>query len=217
LLASGPGNSGSETYAAAEAFSGEYRITVEKIWGKPLGNKVQLRIIRHQGTKDESEELITLKMHSTISEPITVKLDGGRRTEAAYVPPPAAHLALDEAAASTKSTEEAPDAVFNKLRALADPEVTGTERGRPQGGLHTPGKPVARPVPAAPKMNDKGKTLYQVRVSPLVTNSVDLTAQAVISADRRWVRLSISTVGTITTPGPAQVISTIFPGAGVRR
>ena len=43
-----------ETYVAAEAFSGEYTINVEKVWGKPLGNKAQLKIIRHQGTQDET-------------------------------------------------------------------------------------------------------------------------------------------------------------------
>src|SRR5437588_564328 len=178
LLASGPGNSGSETYAAAHAFSGEYRITVEKMWGKPLGNKAQLRIIRHQGSRDETEELVTLKMLSTISEPITVKLQDGRRTEAAYVPPPSAHLAMDESAGSTSSMREDSDAVLNKLRSLADPEVTGVERGRAAGGLGTPGRPVRRPVADAPKMNEKGRSLYQNRVAPVVTNSVDVTAQA---------------------------------------
>ncbi|NBO94156.1 MAG: hypothetical protein EBV06_17880, partial [Planctomycetia bacterium] len=45
----------SETYAAAEAFNGEYKITVDRVWGKPLGSKAQIKIIRHQGTKDETE------------------------------------------------------------------------------------------------------------------------------------------------------------------
>src|SRR5262249_8030252 len=78
-----------ETYAAPEAFSGEYRVIVEKVWGKTMGNKAQLKIIRHQGTPEETEELVTLKLTGPASAPVTIKLEGGRRTETAYVPPPA--------------------------------------------------------------------------------------------------------------------------------
>src|SRR5262249_47532493 len=56
LLGDSLDNTQGETYVAAEAFSGEYTITVERIWGKPLGNKAQLKIIRHQGTEDETEQ-----------------------------------------------------------------------------------------------------------------------------------------------------------------
>ena len=39
-----------ETYTAAEAFPGSYEIRVKKVWGQPLGDKVTVRVTRHQGT-----------------------------------------------------------------------------------------------------------------------------------------------------------------------
>ena len=120
----------SETYLAAEAFPGEYEITVERVWGRPLGNKAQLRVIRHQGTEDETEQLVTLSLLSNRSEPVRVKLEDGRRTEAAAVPPPEALEPPDTAPEALPG----PDQVLNRLRALADPEVTGFEQGGLRGG-----------------------------------------------------------------------------------
>src|SRR5206468_7553210 len=56
-----------ETYAAAEGFSGEYKVWVERVWGRPLGNKAQIKIIRHQGTDHETEELVTVRLQSNLS------------------------------------------------------------------------------------------------------------------------------------------------------
>ena len=55
----------SESYLSAQAFSGEYQIDVHRVWGKPLGDKAQLRIIQHQGTKDETERLVTVNLNET--------------------------------------------------------------------------------------------------------------------------------------------------------
>ncbi len=77
-----------ETYLAAEAFPGEYEIEIEKVWGHPLNDKAQLRIIRHQGTPDEVEQLVTVEVKSRTSDRIKVKLEAGRRKEAAYVSAP---------------------------------------------------------------------------------------------------------------------------------
>jgi tetratricopeptide (TPR) repeat protein len=200
----------SETYVAAEGFSGDYKVWVERIWGKPLGSKAQLKIIRHQGTPNETEELITVKMHSNISEPLIVKLDGGRRTQAAYVPPPQVSEPLEDTATASIDSN---DAVLNKLRALSDPEVTGVERGV-RSQMASPGRPVTREAPMSFKASDKDRTVYQNRVRSFVSNSVDVTAQAVLSADRRSVRVSLSPVTTTATSSkPVQVISPVFPGA----
>ena len=198
----------SETYVAAEGFSGDYKISVERIWGKPLGDKAQLKIIRHQGTPNETEQLITVKLNSTVTAPIVVHLDNGRRTETAYVPPPGAQQ--EDALAAEMDNG---DHVLSKLRALADPEVTGIERGLSSGGASA-GRPVARPVSVNPKAHEKDQTLYQNRVQSFVANSVEMTAQAVLSADRRSVRVSVTPVfNTATATKPVQVVSPIFPGA----
>ncbi len=203
-----------ETYLAAEAFSGDYEIEVEKVWGHPLGGKAQIKIIRHQGTPEEYEQLLTVELKSHLSERIKIKLDGGRRLETAYVPPPSAHRASDSDLASVDSQ----DKVLYKLRAMADPEVTGLGK-RVAGGFATQGVPV---LPSSLKsgrsdtnLPSDDRTLYQTRVKPFVQNAMDVTASAVISADRRYVRLSMTPIfNTVTgVQNVPVIVNPTIPGA----
>src|SRR5262249_51531189 len=73
LLGGGLGDR-KETYVVAQAFPGEYKVTVERVWGKPQGNKCQLRVVRHKGTADQTEDILTVDLAST--EPVKVKLEG---------------------------------------------------------------------------------------------------------------------------------------------
>ncbi len=204
----------SETYLAAEGFSGDYEIEIEKVWGHPLNNKAQLKIIRHQGTPEEREQLRTIELKSRISDRIKVKLDNGRRTETAYVAPPDAQKKPD---ASPEAVGH-PDRVFHQLRNLADPEVTGVSRGF-AAGFATQGQPalpseIKSGKRAASTVPDNDRTLYQTRIKPFVQNAMDVTASAVLSADRRSVRLSMSPVFNTVTGvrnAPAVVNPTI-PG-----
>src|SRR5262249_34554571 len=72
LIGGSVGSGPHEAYVCAEGFSGDYTVTVERVWGQPLGNKAQLRIIRHQGTPDETEELVTVALATELSRPLTV-------------------------------------------------------------------------------------------------------------------------------------------------
>src|SRR5262249_14449478 len=49
-----------ESYIAAEAFPGEYTVTVERVWGRPLGDKAQLEITRYKGTPREHTRVETI-------------------------------------------------------------------------------------------------------------------------------------------------------------
>jgi tetratricopeptide (TPR) repeat protein len=203
-----------ETYLAAEGFSGEYEVEIEKVWGRPLNNKAQLKIIRHQGTPEEREQLLTVELKSRHSERIRVKLDDGRRTETAYVPPPSAQKKSDPASAQLDS----PDKVLHKLRVLADPEVTGVGRGTPTGDVVSQGRPVLPSQIKAGKREatpDNDRTLYQTRVKPFVQHAMDVTASAVLSADRRSIRLSMTPVfNTVTaTRNAPVVVNPTIPGA----
>jgi tetratricopeptide (TPR) repeat protein len=202
----------SETYLAAEAFAGEYQIEIEQVYGHPLGGKAQLRIIRHQGTPDEIEQLLTIEMKSRHSERIKLKLEDGRRKETAYVAP----RESQEAPEAPATAPQRPDKVLNQLRVLADPEVTGVSRGF-NGATMSSGRPSLPSQIAAhkPEVSPNDRTLYQTRVKPFVQNSLDVTAQAVLSADRRYVRLSMTPVfngvtGVRTTP---VVVNPTIPGA----
>ncbi len=146
-----------------------------------------------------------------------MKLEDGRRTETAYVAPPSAQKKPQSEAEG--AAMESPDKVFHQLRVLADPEVTGVGRSF-NGGIISPGQPVLpselnqgkRKSSAVP---DNDRTLYQTRVKPFVQNAMDVTASAVLSADRRSVRLSMTPVFNTVTGvrnAPAVVNPTI-PGA----
>jgi hypothetical protein len=185
------GNENSETYIASRAFSGEYRITVDTVWGKPLGNKAKLEIIQHQGTPQETTRLVTLNFAE--SNTAQVKLADGRRTEAASVPPQAAAKRPAPPADAPASTDQ----VLGQLRAMTDPGDPATI----QGSAFSLGVPTSlQPVAVKP---DKNKTqeqvTYQTRVAPFVNNTIDLTAQATVSADRRYVRLSMTPMFNVVT------------------
>jgi len=209
LLADSLANMTSETYVASEAFSGDYHVSVERVWGKPLGGKAQLKIIRHQGTPEETEELVTVKIESNVTRPILVKLDGGRRQETAYVPPAAAHRPAEDVTAPVDSSME----VNNKLRALADPDVRDVQVGT-KGGMVSSGREVSHAPPPSFTRHENDRTLFQNKVSSFVANTLEVTAQATLSADRRSVRVSMQPVFTNGLANkPAQVISPVFPGA----
>ncbi len=110
-----------ETYLASEAFAGEYQIEIEKMYGHPLGGKAQLRIIRHQGTPDETEQLLTVELKSRHSERIKLKLEDGRRKETTYVAPRESQKELEAPAA----TPQSPDKVLHQLRR---PGRSGSDR-----------------------------------------------------------------------------------------
>jgi hypothetical protein len=198
-----------EVYVAAQAFSGEYQITVRRIWGRPLGAKATLEIVQHKGTPRErlTRETVVLDRLTTLS----VKLADGRRTATASVPPPDARrrstvIAIDDGAR-----------VLNQLRSLADPTFTPGDTGMRGGvaslGLPTDDRQMIRNV------DRKGPEVlaYQTRLDPVVNQSMDMTARAVVSADRSYVRLSLSpvfqTMGRMND-GPL-VTNPLLPGAAV--
>jgi len=198
-----------ETYLAAQAFPGEYEITVERVWGQPLSNRAQLKIIRHQGTPQYEEELLTVDLKA--NQPIKIRLPDGRRTETAYVAPPSA-LQPDEPPPPVETISN----VLTELRKLADPEITGVTRGI-RGGTYTNGMPRASSVTgkgkeAAASPNDR--LLFQNKVDQVLGHGVDVTAQAVLSADRRSIRLSMTPVFEAAPRSTQPIVtSPLIPGS----
>ena len=179
-----------ETYLAAQAFAGEYQIDVNRVWGHPLADRAQVKVIQHQGTPQQHEDIFTVDLKT--AKPIKFVLATGRRTETAYVPPPQVVQASD---GPTALTPESPDRILNQLRALSDPEVTGFDRGFGGGAAAAGQSPLTNyrsSKVAEPSTDDR--VLTQQKVSSFVKNSVEMTAQAVLSADRRTVRVSVTPV-----------------------
>jgi hypothetical protein len=200
--ASNPENS--ETYVAAQAFSGSYKVTVERVWGQPLGGKAKLEIIQHQGTPRQTIRVLTINLAD--GNTAQVKLADGRRTEAASVPPPGA-TRRPEPPVEAVSTDQ----VLGQLRAMTEPaDVGGGIRGDVTG-FGVAAEPV-RPVKPA-KARDE-QMAYQTRVAPFVGNGADLTAQATVTPDGRHVRLSFNAMFDLVSRQQQQAVVTtpILPG-----
>ncbi len=104
---------------------------------------------------------------------------------------------------------------MNKLRAMADPDLNLSSRM--QGGTVSAGTPSVTTLAGVPVGRAGGEQLtFQGGVSSSFTNSIDFTAQATISADRRYVRLSLAPV--FETVGRLQsspiVTNPLIPGGG---
>ncbi len=197
---------GLETYTAAEAFKGNYEIRVKKVWGKTLGDKAQVRVIHNQGTAQQHEEIFSIDL--TKNAPLVVKVNEGRRTELAYVSPPS----LRPTSRSEKIRMVSKD-VGTQLRDIADPEVTGFQRGT---SIASGAIPIEMEAPAPSKNDGNDKILYQTRVQSFMKNAMDVTTQVVLSSDRRSMRVSVTPVFESTAnikPGATVVNSSVIPGS----
>jgi tetratricopeptide (TPR) repeat protein len=190
-----------ESYILAKGFSGAYGITIRKIWGRPLGGKATVEIIQHQGTPRETRRRETVSFDRSYT--MSVTLDEGRRTSAAYVPPPTAtekHTKLEIASS---------DQVLTKIRSLANPEITGGD-SHVRGGLASLGLTV--PSAERPKARaTAGELVYQTKLQPGAGTGMDLTAQATIGPDQ-GVTLKLTPVFQSVTKGQPAVSNPLIPG-----
>jgi tetratricopeptide (TPR) repeat protein len=177
----------SATYAAAEAFSGDYEVTVRRLWGQPLGNRARLEITQYKGTPRETRRLEIVRLDQ--GHTFKVSLQEGRRTELANVPPPAAQQAQRRQAAAR--TEAKTGSGLSKLRSFAAGDFSGATGIR--GGAGTPGV-AATQAPAAPQSSQPDRTVFQTCVAPMSGSGLDLTAQFKVSSDRREVNLVMQPV-----------------------
>jgi hypothetical protein len=189
-----------ETYVAAEAFPGEYTITVDRVWGRPLGDKAQVEITRYKGTPRESRRVETIDFR--LGNTFTFNLDNGRRTAAADVPPPGA-VQRPEALTTVDTVS-----ILRQLRDMADPISTGIEPGFRGGSA----KPAVTPAPtrteeARPNVQ---QPTYQTRIAPYLTGSADL--KATVKGDGTLSLTPVFNTVTNTQIRPV-VTSPLIPGA----
>jgi hypothetical protein len=153
-----------EVYVCPQAFAGKYKLMIRPIYGKVDGGKVTVQVGRHHGT-DRHQSL--RRQIEIGDEPVVVafELDQGRRKEA---------------------IEEAQIATIAKAQNEMDQAVLGQIAGFSDGG----------DAIAAALVRDRGLVRRlrsavgyrpEIQVFPQGTN---FSATAVISADRRYVRVS---------------------------
>jgi len=193
---------GNESYVASEGFAGEYEIRIDTVWGKTLGEKAQLRIIRNQGTPEQFEEVMQIDLRN--AKPVKVKLDGGRRSEFAFVAPP-------EQVKKTINKTELASKIQDRLRNIADPAITGS--GAIRTSVGGPGAEMARPeAPRADKGAADSQVMYQTRVNSFMKNAMDVTAQVVASPNGRGMQVRYNTVDNGKPLGAPVVNSSVIPG-----
>jgi hypothetical protein len=172
-----------ERYVAQQATSGHYEIMLRKVWGEPTSSVVNVDVVFHRGTPNERRERYTIPVTETLSKPVKISLEAGRRTS------PAALVAEERwVIGKNQSPSGRPLA---KLRELA--------RIR-QGGLNQAGGGAGA---FGGNPNNGGDAFFQigagvgngaVAFQPIIQTFPDgtfLTAQAVVSADRRYVRMNM--------------------------
>jgi tetratricopeptide (TPR) repeat protein len=188
-----------ESYVAAEGFSGSYRIKVDRVWGKPLGNKANIRVTKHQGTPNQQVEEHTLDL--TNSNSVVVILDQGRRTALAQIP-------LPSVAMNASRKPENNDQVLNKLRALTTPVYTGVS-----GGFGSPtGNATAEafiPEAASPS----SEISYQTRVRSNISMGLELQAQVTVSGKKNGSNVSVKPVFQSFNPNESPVKLSLIPGS----
>ncbi|MFH5805922.1 hypothetical protein [Alienimonas sp. DA493] len=153
-----------EEYRAPTAFSGVYLLDMGLTTGEPVGQRVRVEVIRHFGSPSESREEFTVPLKA-VHTPALITLRGGRRVSL------------------TSVDEQTPPPRARRLR-LADL----TDRGAGVAG--------GRGFGPAPGVNNQlgggvGAVGYRPNVQ-LISEGVASSATAVVSPDRRFVRLSLA-------------------------
>jgi hypothetical protein len=189
-----------ESYVAAEAFTGSYEVRVRTVWGKPMGNKATIRVTRHQGTANQAQELHRVEFSTDGIANLKIRLDDGRRTEITSVPAPAPRRTV-------AATGTSPDRVFNLLRSMSEPSFNAASKTPMAGGTSAEGEMPGQMMDFTADIGPE--IVHQNRMQN--ATGADMQGQAVVSADRKSIKWSMSPVFQTATAQPEVNLSTI-PG-----
>jgi hypothetical protein len=197
----------SEAYVCPEGFAGEYRMMIKKVWGRPTTDLVTIDIYTHYGSANQSviHEQIPLKDKDAL---VTFALDKGRRKDA-----------LPEAqVAQVAKVQNAAN------RAILAQQLAGGSNNSPATSF---GNSVATGAGLGfvPGFFLRGAVGYRPVITQYPTGA-NFSSNAVISADRRYVRVSpsptfsqitsVSTFNFVTGSGSQSSGGTSgFGGAGI--
>jgi hypothetical protein len=170
----------SETYACARGYAGQYRIAIRKIWGDVAGGKVTVHIVTDYGTKDQryTEHQVPIERDAML----VTEVKNGRRTEPLFEAQ-LAKVRTEKSLASNAVLAQAGNAGFGP----GLPEEYEFQRRLMNfaSGTGTPG--VLPPGRFPPFF--RGAVGYRPQLAFIPTGTM-FFATAVISGDRRYVRVS---------------------------
>lgn len=166
-----------EDYVCPLGFSGEYIVRIKQDSGKIVGNRASVTIITHQGTPQEKKVTKSVLFESGPEQTVRISLEDGRREQKRT-------SLLASPQGSLRAWELVGMPAKPVVRRRPDPgirQVAAEFRNSRQGALPARNQPMgaAGAVGFAP-------------IVRLIPEGSRLAAQAVVSPDRRYVRLSLS-------------------------
>jgi von Willebrand factor type A domain len=177
----------SEAYVCPQAFAGKYRVRIHRVWGNVTAGKVTVDVYRHLGSENVEHERKQLDLGDKDAL-VVFDLDHGRRTE----PLEAAQLA-----GAVERQQQVSQAVLaQQIESGNDPSILTAQ------------SEILRRRNALGALGLGGAVGYQPIIQVL-PEGAQMGAIGVISADRRYVR--ISTAPTFSTIGDVQTFT--FAGA----
>lgn len=173
-----------EDYVAALAIPGTYRIRVRHVRGKIVGRRAVLEVVRYSGTEQESRRRFTVVLDET-EKVFRVSVRNGRRNRPA-------DISFDEwnrmrrVVRSRKTLQQMMGQMRRRSQTPAEQQALAEfEESRERGArlVRQPGTPA---------------TGFQPVISVL-SEGVSMSAMALISGDRRYVRITtVPTISAIT-------------------
>ncbi len=183
-------NGSSEQYSCAKGFPGTYRVRIRKVWGEVVAGKVTIEVTKNYGTKHQLYEKQRITLPEDTDAVVIFELEQSRREQP---------LAAEKLQIAVNRQESISRAVLaQQLSRTSDPRIApirGNGRGNDlrdrlalaQGGGAVGFQPIIITLPSGTQM----------------------LATGVVSADRRYVRISASP--SFTGIGNVQTFS--FAGA----
>ena len=186
-----------ERYVAATAYAGDYDVFLRRVWGQPTAGRVTLDIVRHRGTPQErrSREILDLTGEQAH---VRIRLEEGRRTAPSPLTPALVRAeVLDDLPAG--------DDARARLRRMVG------DGGDPDGGFGGGrGGRFAQPGAGFGGVGAFGGAVGFDPVITVLNDGLSLTVSAVVSADRRYVRLT--TIPVLTAVQPRSQVDTVTIG-----
>jgi hypothetical protein len=171
----------SEEYVCPQGFAGTYRVRIHRVWGKVAAGKVTVDVFRHLGSDQPEHERKQLDLTDKDAM-VVFDLDRGRRSEP---------LEVAQLASAVERQQQVSRAVLaQQIESASDARVLSSSsdalrRRRALGALGVGGAVGYQPI---------------IQTLP---EGTQLGVQGVISADRRYVRISagptFSTIGDVQT------------------
>jgi hypothetical protein len=157
----------SEVYVCPQGFDGTYRMLLRRVWGKPTAGKVTVEVFTHYNT-DQNQRMRKVIPLGSDDALVTFDLVGGRRQQA---------LAEEQVANAVKQEAARRDILAQQLAGLAS-------NGGPDG------QAAGVPNRFANGLAGRRSAVGYMPVIVTLPEGANLVAQAVISADRRYVRIT---------------------------